>query len=1321
MRCPICGTQNRAGARFCNECGTRLIPAACPACGATNRPDAKFCNECGTELASLLENAQAPAAQDQPEPATLHREPLERQSALNGQSETVAAPADVSAQPAPPPASPTGDRDAEAIWAPLESEERRIVTILFADMMESTDLADQMDPEEIRLLMAGYFGVMAQAIHRHGGTIEKFIGDAVMAIFGMPAAHEDDPERAVRAGLEMLEGLRRFNEQRLAENPQAPPVQIRIGINTGEVVAASGAGDGGQFLITGDAVNVAARFQQQAEPGTILVGSRTYRSTHGAIIYQQLSPIEVKGKPRPLRVWQAIRTVEDQAAPSTQHLRGIEGLPSPFIGRMPELALLDAIYERVIRERRPHLITLLGVPGVGKSRLVREWTSRLRQQHASEANISQDGSLSPQAPLLLESRCPPYGAGITYWPLAEILRTYCGFTEGDTPQQASERLLQKVREVVDGTQQSEDTSWLVRQLLFTIGLGIEQGAPMQTLGDSKEQRETLFRAWRVFFESLARRQPLLLFIDDVHWANEALLDLLEYLTQRVSDAPLLLICPARFDLLDKRPGWGGGKRNFTTLTLEPLSPEQSHELIDALLSSDGPPPALRNSILAKAEGNPFFVEEIVRMLTDLGILICKGDSWQLANQDPNSTYSDMLSFSIPDTIQGVLIARIDLLSPTEKRVLQHAAVAGRTFWKGALAYLAQEISAEALDLALESLSHKDFILENERPTGILIERDVQYSFKHVLVRDVAYASIPRARRTREHAHMAEWLERMAAGRVDEFIELLAYHYYQAVVAWSQAASGQALSRRPARAQAQADLRQKAIRYLTQAGNEAIGKYAANQAMRHYIAALGLLNGSESDRSLRPHLHERLARAYFVLSDGDLCWEHYQQALNEWQDAPPQERAHLYQHLTMLSTRWRSWFKQPPDLQVVRRYLDAGFALLKDQPETMELALLLASEAFWYMQAYFSQQLDERAMEHASASAERAANIAEQLNHPVYLSEVLDALSNVYSNLSDYRAFLEVQKRRLALVDRIRDRAEVLDIYFTASRAYYHLSDYAQALHWADAALKVAESINSRRKLCGMLGQKVSIYFQWDHWPEVLHWGERLATLCQQYDLLSQSWPAPQGIAALAIVYYWTGQDERGDHYARMAEGAAPETDLRREFISGYLRLAQRRLEEAREIFQRITAHYPAIERPQVQWRLVELAAQFEDETRYDELAPTALSLMEHSGDRKGWAGLIRTRGMVRSRRGEFAEASADLHTALECYRQIGARWEEALTLEALATHLSQTHTGEQEASALFQAALTIYEDLHAMQATLRVRNLLDKNGSRATRDVNVYL
>ncbi len=1203
----------------------------------------------------------------------------------------------------------------------LEVEERRIVTVLFADMTGSTAIADRMDPEEMRLLIAGYFGVMAQAIHRHGGTIEKFIGDAVMAVFGIPVAHEDDPDRAVRSALEILQAIQRFNEQRLAEDPQAVPVQVRVGINTGEVVAASGASDGGQFLITGDVVNVAARLQQHAQPGTILVGSRTYRNTHGAIIYQPVGPIIVKGKPEPLQAWQALRSVEGQAAPPTQHLRGIAGLPSPFIGRTPELALLDALYKRVIGERRPHLITLLGTPGIGKSRLIREWIHRLRQQEPDQNNAPQRGQPVTPPPLVLEGRCPPYGAGITYWPLAEILRAYCGFTENESAQVARERLMRVLQELVDGNQQSEDLQWLARQLGFTIGLeGGESNSNLPS-GDSKEHREALFRAWRIFFESLARYQPLLVFIDDIHWANEALLDLLEYLAQRVNDAPMLLLCPARPDLLEKRPDWGGGKRNFTTFTLEPLSPDQSYQMIDAMLSPDGLPASLRNSILAKAEGNPFFMEEIVRMLIDCGILICTDHRWQVIEQDPGSTYTDLLSLSIPDTIQGVLAARIDLLSITEKRVLQHAAVAGRTFWKGALVYLAQEVDKDTLDRALQSLLRKDFLVENERPTGMLIEHDRQYSFKHALVRDVAYSSMPRARRTREHTRMAEWLEHIATGRKEEFIELLAYHYHQAIVASSQAVNGRALARRPARAQAQADLRQKAIEYLIQAGDAAISKYAANQAVRHYTAALDLLRG-EGNQKLRAHLHEKLARAYYVLSDGDSSWEHYQQALNELQDASPQERAHLYQHLTMLSTRWRSWFKQPPGLQIIRQYLDEGLELLKNQPETPDLALLLASEAFWYLSAYFSQQLDETAIEQAITSAEQAAGIAEKLNHPMYLSEVLDALSNVYSNVSDYRAFLEVQKRRLALADRIRDRAEVYDIYYTASKAYYLLSEYPQALLWVDEALKAAELMNSRRKLCAMLGQKVLVYFQWDKWPEVLHWGEKLAAICEQYDLLSQSPPAPHGIAALAAIYYRTGQDERADYYADMAERSVSGAYLQHELISGQLRWEQGRLEEAREIFQRIAALYPAIEGPQVQARLTELAALLGDEARYDELAPAALTLMERSGSRKGWAGLIRTRGIIRSQRGRFAEASEDLYTALECYRSLGTRWEEALTLEALATHVMRAHgrTHRGEAFTLLNSALTIYQELHADPAAQRVRNLLHSNSFQSVQDVTPH-
>lgn len=1308
MQCPACGANNPQGARFCLECGTRL-PIICPVCQSPNLPTARFCNQCGTRLA-------ATAGQPQPAstPASSPPLPTSQPPTAPGLAPTI-SPLEGFAAPVGAEEPPETD---DALSLPQDSEERRVVTILFADMTGSTALAEHMDPEEVRLLLAGYFSTMAQAIHRHGGTIEKFIGDAVMAVFGAPTAHEDDPDRAVRAALEMLEELQRFNERRQAEDPKAMPIQIRIGINTGDVVAASSAHEGGQFFITGDAVNVAARLQQYAQPGTILVGERTYRSTQGVIVYEPLSPIEVKGKSEPLRVWRAIKTIDDQAAPATQRSRGINELPSPFIGRAPEMAILDALYERVIEEQRPHLVTLMGPPGVGKSRLVREWMRRALHGETARSTSSQitTSQATPAEPLMLEGRCPPYGAGITYWPLAEILRSYCGFTESDSSQAARERLSHMVQDLLHETGQADDSEQVVRQLSFAIGLEVAENPPR----DSKEQREALFRAWRIFFEALARHQPLLVFIDDIHWADEALLDLLEYLAQRVSAAPLLLICPTRPDLLDKRPGWGGGKRNFTTLTLEPLSPEQSHQMLDAMMPPQALPISLRSSILSKAEGNPYFVEEIIRMLIDRGILVCNDEEWEVAPQDPDTTFAAVVSAAIPDTVQGVLAARIDLLSQQEKRLLQHAAVAGRTFWKGALAYLAQEMNPEALNQALEGLRRKDFLQENERPTGMILEHDTQYSFKHVLVRDVAYASIPRARRAREHARMAEWLERTAAGHIDEFIELLAYHYHQAVITWSQTTSGQALARRPSRAQAQADLRQKAITYLIQAGDEAMGKYAANQAVRQYTAALDLLNGSESDHKLRAAVHKKLGRAYFVLSDGDAAWDQYQHALAESQDATPAERAHLYQHLTMLSTRWRGMFKQPPDLVHIRALLDEGLRLLKGQPESNDLALLLASEAFWYIQAYFNHQAEETALEDAIASAERAAGIAEKLNHPAYYSEVLDALSSVYSNVNDYRAFLEVQKRRLALVEGIRDKAEIYDVYYTASFGYYFLAEYAQALVWADEAMKVAEAMNSRRKLCAILAHKVSIYFGWDRWSDVLYWGEKLAALCEQYDLLHQSWPAPIGIRALAAVYYYTGQEERGNHYAQMLEQAIGriEQNVRSEVLIAQLRIAQQRLEEARELLQRVITQFPGIETIQVQAYLAEVCVRLGDDAAFDALPPSLLAQLERSGDRKSWAALLRTRGILRSRRGDASEASEDLRTALAVYREIGTRWEEALTLEALAAHLKQLHDGRssEEAAALLQAAQAIYEDLHAEPALQRLRNAARMNGAKVHHD-----
>ncbi|HBE29238.1 MAG TPA: hypothetical protein DDW25_10150, partial [Ktedonobacter sp.] len=661
---------------------------------------------------------------------------------------------------------------------------------MFADITGSTPLADRLDPEDMRAILSGYFNLMAEQIRRHGGTVEKYIGDAVMAVFGIPFAHEDDPDRAIRAALDMQAALARFNEQRLAQDPEATRLQMHIGINSGEVAATSDAGNNRRdFLITGDAVNVAARLQSVAMFDTILVGERTYLATRNVFTFHALAPLRLKGKAEPISAWVVLGLQNDTSA-ITQHPRGIEGLEARLVGRTLELALMHATYARVQAERRPHLITLLGAPGIGKSRLVREF---LQSEEETARCTTCEDTLA--APRVLQGRCPPYGEGVTYRPLVEILNSLLNVRNNETyeTQTLEDRFTDFVRETLINAKSSEDPVEVAYAIIRSVGRRIgnttleqnytdqleRERPPGSTPGSSALNKNTeqsgqsgphmaLMRAWRIFLEALAQQQPLIIVIDDLQWADEALLDLLEYLTDRITDVPILFLCPARPDLYDRRRDWGGGRRNFTTIVLESLSKEETSDLVDALLKTEDIPGVLRYTILNRAEGNPFFVEEIVRMLIDQKVLIKEDGYWRIGTQN-ESILSELASPAappddtlielhyvfplprVPDTIQGVLAARVDLLSPIEKRVLQHACIIGRTFWLSALIEIASDLSTSTIVETLDSLIQRDFIVVAEKQARSPVENDQVFTFKHVLIRDVVYNNIPRMRRSQEHA------------------------------------------------------------------------------------------------------------------------------------------------------------------------------------------------------------------------------------------------------------------------------------------------------------------------------------------------------------------------------------------------------------------------------------------------------------------------------------------------------------------------------------------------------------------------------------------
>ena len=603
-------------------------------------------------------------------------------------------------------------------------ETRKTVTVMFADMSGSTALGERLDPEALRLVIERYFDAMKAEIERHGGLVEKFIGDAVMAVFGIPKAHEDDALRAIRAAMGLHNVLDGLNVR--LERDHMVAIRVRVGINTGEVV--TGDATERQRLVTGDTVNVAARFEQAATPGEVMIGRGTYRLVRDAVEVEPLAPLELKGKSEPIPAFRVVRLVNG-AAPIARRS------DTAFVGRDRERELLADALARVRGDRSCHLFTLLGTAGVGKSRLVAEV---LGTESADGKDVQ-----------VLSGRCLPYGDGITFWPVLEIVKSAAGITESDD----IDTLRSKLQTTLEG---EEDATAIEATLAAMLGLVPGGGALEET-----------YWAVRRFLESLARDRPLVVVLDDLHWSAPPLLDLIEHLVDWSRDVPLLLLCLARPEFLDERPGWGGGKMNATTILLEPFDERDSSTLVENLLETADLPSELTERIVRAAEGNPLFVEELLAMLVDDGSLVREGDRWRQT--------ASLSELTLPSSIQALLAARLDQLEPSELRVIEGGAVVGQVFYRSALAELAPESLAPDVGTYLKSLMRKDLV----RPEGGGFPGDETYRFRHILIRDAAYRSMPKRTRAEMHERFADWLERTAGERLHEFEEIVGHHLEQA--------------------------------------------------------------------------------------------------------------------------------------------------------------------------------------------------------------------------------------------------------------------------------------------------------------------------------------------------------------------------------------------------------------------------------------------------------------------------------------------------------------------------------------------------------------
>jgi len=668
--CSNCGTENEAGRKFCKECAARLA-VGCPSCGATNSADAKFCGECATALVAAAVSTAIARSQA-------------------GASNPGGAPEPVA--------------------------ERRLVSILFADLVGFTALTDGRDAEETRELLSRYFDLARDVIGRYGGTVEKFIGDAVMAVWGAPTTHEDDAERAVRAGLELVDAVKTLG----------PSIQARAGVLTGEAAVTLGATN--QGMVAGDLVNTASRLQSVAAPGTVLVGEATQRAASRAIAFEEAGEQVLKGKTAPVPAWRALRVVAQVGGRNRA-----ETLEAPFVGRDDELRLLKELFHSTSREKRARLVSVIGPAGIGKSRLA--WEFLKYADGLVDRVYWHDG------------RSPAYGDGISFWALGEMVRGRAGLREGDDERTTRAKIGATVAAHVPD---EAERRWIEPALLALLGV------------EAAAEPEQLFAAWRTFFERLAASAPVVLIFEDLHHADAGLLDFIDELLDWSRSVPIYVLTLARPELIERRPDWGAGKRNFTSLYLEPLAEPAMRELLAGLVP--GLPAAAVRSIVARAGGIPLYAVETVRMLVAEGRLIVEGGAYR--------PVGDLSNLAVPETLTALIASRLDGLEPADRTLVSDAAVLGQSFSLAGLAAISG-IDEAVLEPRLRALVRRELLTLEADPRSP--ERG-QYAFVQALIREVAYNTLARADRKSRHLAAARFFESLGS---DELAGGLAGHYLAA--------------------------------------------------------------------------------------------------------------------------------------------------------------------------------------------------------------------------------------------------------------------------------------------------------------------------------------------------------------------------------------------------------------------------------------------------------------------------------------------------------------------------------------------------------------
>jgi predicted ATPase/class 3 adenylate cyclase len=910
--------------------------------------------------------------------------------------------------------------------------ERRLVSVLFADLVGFTALSESRDAEATRDLLSRYFELARTLITRYGGTVEKFIGDAVMAVWGTPVATESDAERAVRAALDLVASIPELD----------PGLKARAGVLTGEAAVTIGAE--GEGMVAGDLVNTASRIQTAAEPGTVLVGEVTRRTTGKAIVYETAGEHELKGKSEPVALWRALRVVSGVGGALKS-----AGLEAPFVGRGRELKLIKDLFHASAQDRRAHLVSVTGIAGIGKSRLGWEFYKYF------------DGIVDPV--YWQRGRCLAYGEGVAYWALADMIRMRARIEEAEEPESARRKLSATLDEhLLD----PEERAFVEPRLAHLLGL--ETAA----VGD----RQDLFAAWRLFFERLAGRYPTVLAFEDMQWADTSLLDFVEYLLEWSRDYPLYVLTLARPELQERRPSWGAGQRNFTSLYLEPLSQRAMEELLEGLVP--GLPERLRGQILARAQGVPLYAVETVRMLLDRGLLAPEGPVYKPTGE--------IDTLEVPETLHALIAARLDGLSADERRLLQDGVVLGKTFTQPALAALSG-IPAEELEPLLSALVHKEVLGVQSDPRSP--ERG-QYGFLQDLVRHVAYETLSKRERKIRHLAAATYLEQTFA-QEEEVAEVLAAHYLAALEAAPDAEDAPGI-------------RAKTREMLTRAGERAGSIGAPEEGRRYYEQAAALADHPVLEAELLEQAGRLAVQANRLV----------------------EARVRLERALALYTEAGDA--RDAAGASAALAEVDIGEGRLEEAARRLELAVteLEQGKPSGELAAALAQLGRVRALaghaEDAAALLERALTLAERLLLPEILVEALTS-----------RAIALLNQGRLAeariLLEAAAARAHTEQLYASALRAENNLaavleaSDrYGEVLHLYERTTALARRRGDRRwESILRTGGLIQLFL-------LGRWDEALAIAAEEEPLVATDIARGQ-LLAVALVHC-----ERGDHQAASA-------------------------------------------------------------------------------------------------------------------------------------------------------------------------------------------